>query len=111
MILSAPDWQLRQLAKWRKCLIYPDALGVYVSVAFNSRGDTSMSIEDLQPPRRRLHTIKDVCAEARTSPATAWRLIAAGTLQTIRIGRRRLVTDESLRRLITEGAPTPDQAA
>jgi len=55
--------------------------------------------------RRRLHTIRDVCVEARTSPATAWRLIGRGVLQTVKIGRRTLVTDESLQRLVKEGAP------
>jgi excisionase family DNA binding protein len=56
-------------------------------------------------PRRRLHTVKEVCEEAHTSPATTWRLIQRGILKTVRIGRRTLVTDESLQRLIEEGAP------
>ncbi len=60
---------------------------------------------DIQSPRRRLHTIKDVCAEARISRATVWRLIKKGTLKTVSIGRRTLVTDESLRQLIEYGAP------
>jgi Helix-turn-helix domain len=60
---------------------------------------------DPEPPRRRLHTIKDVCAEARTSPATTWRLIGRGVLRTVKIGRRTLVTDESLRQLVEAGAP------
>jgi len=64
-----------------------------------------------QPPRRQLHTIKDVCVGAHTSPATAWRLIGRGALQTVKIGRRTLVTDESYQRLITKGAPSPDKAA
>jgi hypothetical protein len=70
-----------------------------------------MSNTDPQPPRRRLHTIKDGCAEARISPATTWRLIGRGVLKTVKIGRRTLITDESLRRLVAEGAPAPDQAA
>ena len=69
-----------------------------------------MSNQDPQTPRR-LHTIKDVCEGARTSPATTWRLIGRGKLKTVKIGRRTLVTDESYQRLLTEGAPTPDQAA
>jgi hypothetical protein len=70
-----------------------------------------MSNTDPQPSHQRLHTIKDVCAGARTSPATAWRLIGRDVLKTVKIGRRTLVTDESYQRLLTEGAPTPDQAA
>ena len=63
-------------------------------------------MSDIQPPRRRrLHTIKDVRAEARISHATAWRLIGRGVLQTVKIGRRTLVTDESLERLVNAGAP------
>ena len=54
--------------------------------------------------QRRLHTIKDVCEKARISPATAWRLIGRDALQVVRIGRRTLVTDESLSRLIAQGA-------
>jgi Helix-turn-helix domain len=65
-----------------------------------------MSVDKAPPaPRRRLHTIKDVCAEARTSPATTWRLIGRGVLQTVKIGRRTLITDDSLQRLLEAGAP------
>lgn len=60
---------------------------------------------------RRLHTVKDVQAVLRISHATAWRLIAHGTLQTVRIGRRRLVTDESLEAVVKTGAPTVGEAA
>ena len=60
---------------------------------------------DTQQPRRRLHAINDVCADARVSRATVWRLIKNGTLKTVSIGRRTLVTDESLRQLIEQGAP------
>jgi helix-turn-helix protein len=70
-----------------------------------------MSNVNPQSQRRKLHTIKDVCAEARTSPATTWRLIGRGVLKTVKIGRRTLITDESLQRLVEAGAPTPDQAA
>ena len=58
-----------------------------------------------QSPRRRLHTVADVCAEARVSRATVWRLIKTGTLKTVSIGRRTLVTDESLQQLVEQGAP------
>ena len=60
---------------------------------------------DTQSPRRRLHTVEDVCAEARVSRATVWRLIQDGILKTISIGRRTLVTDESLQQLIEQGTP------
>ena len=61
--------------------------------------------------RQRLHTIRDVCAGARTSPATAWRLIGRDVLKTVKIGRRTLITDESYQALVTQGAPSPDKAA
>jgi hypothetical protein len=64
-----------------------------------------------ETPRQRLHTIKDVCVGARTSPATAWRLINRDILKTVKIGRRTLVTDESYQALVTKGAPSPDKAA
>jgi len=54
---------------------------------------------------RRLHTIANVCEGASTSPATAWRLIKRGVLETVKIGRRTYVTDPSYQRLITRGAP------
>jgi hypothetical protein len=60
---------------------------------------------------RRLHTIKDVQAALRISHATAWRLIGTGALKTVRIGRRRLVTDESLDAVVRSGAPSVGEAA
>jgi hypothetical protein len=56
-------------------------------------------------PKRDLHTIKDVCEGARISHATTWRLIGRGVLETVKVGRRRLVTDPSYQRLIGQGAP------
>jgi excisionase family DNA binding protein len=58
-----------------------------------------------QPPRRRLHTVEDVCAVVHLSRATVWRLIKNDALKTVPIGRRTLVTDESLQQLIEQGAP------
>ena len=58
-----------------------------------------------QPPRRRLHSIKDVCEGARISHPTAWRLIGRDILKTIKIGRRTFVTDESFEHLVTVGVP------
>jgi hypothetical protein len=64
-----------------------------------------------QLPRRRLHSIKDVCAEGRFSHATAWRLISRDVLKVVKIGRRTFVTDESFERLVTQGAPKTGDAA
>jgi excisionase family DNA binding protein len=64
---------------------------------------------DVQSPRRRLHTIKEVTAEARVSEATTWRLIKSGRLKTVSIGRRRLIPDENLQQLIERG--TSNEAA
>jgi hypothetical protein len=58
-----------------------------------------------QPPRRRLHSIKDVCEGARISHPTAWRLIGRDILKTVKIGRRTFITDESFEQLVTQGAP------
>lgn len=63
-----------------------------------------MSSADTPSPRRRLHTVKDVCADTRVSRTTIWRLVKNGTLKTVSIGRRTLVTDESLQQLIERGA-------
>jgi excisionase family DNA binding protein len=60
-----------------------------------------------EPPSlpQRLYTVDDVCSVARTSPATTWRLISRGVLQTVKIGRRTLIKDESVQRLVEVGAP------
>jgi len=52
-----------------------------------------------------------VRAEARISHATTWRLIARGVLKTVKIGRRTLVTDESLQALLETGAPKVGEVA
>ena len=62
-----------------------------------------------QLPTRLLHTVKETQEALRISHATTWRLIAVGTLKTVRIGRRRFVTDESLNAVARSGAPTPGQ--
>ena len=59
----------------------------------------------LTAPRRRLHSIKDVCEGARISHPTAWRLIGRDILKTVKIGRRTFVTDESFEHLVTVGVP------
>jgi hypothetical protein len=62
--------------------------------------------EPLPAPRRYLHSIKETCYAAHTSPATTWRLISRGVLKTVKIGRRTFVTDESLQNLVRSGAPS-----
>lgn len=65
----------------------------------------------LQTPRPLLHTVKDTQAALRISHATTWRLINRNILKTVRIGRRTLVTDESLNAVAKSGAPTLGDAA
>jgi hypothetical protein len=65
--------------------------------------------DNLETPR--LHTVQAVCLGASISDPTAWRLISRGVLQTVKIGRRTLVTDESYQALVTKGAPSPNKAA
>jgi hypothetical protein len=60
---------------------------------------------DQQPPRRQLHTVKDVCRGARISAPTAWRLIGRGILETVKIGTATRITDASYQRLVTQGTP------
>jgi len=50
-----------------------------------------------------LRTISDACALLSISPATAYRMIDAGTLATVRIGRRRLVKTDSIKALAEQG--------
>jgi excisionase family DNA binding protein len=50
-----------------------------------------------------LHTISDACALLSISAATAYRMIDAGTLATVRIGRRRMVKAHSIKALAEHG--------
>jgi hypothetical protein len=46
-------------------------------------------------------------------PTTAWKLIGNGTLETVRVGRRRLITYESALRVLTpaeDEAPQPSRS-
>jgi excisionase family DNA binding protein len=70
-----------------------------------------MHTETNQGPRRLLHTVKETQEALRVSHATVWRMIAAGTLKTVRVGRRRLVTNESLAAVAQSGAATVGEAA
>lgn len=58
---------------------------------------------DERQPAPLLHTISDACALLSISAATAYRMIDAGTLATVRIGRRRLVKAESIKALAENG--------
>jgi excisionase family DNA binding protein len=46
-------------------------------------------------------TVSTACRLGGFGPTTCWRLIADGTLQTVRVGRRRLILYNSLVRLLT----------
>jgi hypothetical protein len=54
-------------------------------------------------------TVNTACYLGGFGPTTCWRLIADGTLQTVRVGRRRLVLYNSLVRLLTpdDSSTTP----
>jgi hypothetical protein len=52
-------------------------------------------------------TVNTACRLGGFGPTTCWRLIADGTLQTVCIGRRRLVLYNSLVRLLTPSTEAP----
>ena len=54
---------------------------------------------------RLLLPVDDAAAALGVGRTTTWDLIKRGLLDTRRIGRRRLVTAESVRRVAAEGAP------
>ncbi len=49
-------------------------------------------------------SIADTCKVLGIGRTTAWRLVNAGDLLTIRIGSRRLVTAESVKRFVERSA-------
>ena len=53
------------------------------------------------PPSKIAYTIKDATAAIGLSKSTIYKLMASGELQTIRIGQRRLIRAEALKRLLT----------
>jgi excisionase family DNA binding protein len=53
------------------------------------------------PPSKIAYTIKETTAAIGLSRSTIYKLIASGELQTIRIGKRRLIRAEALNRLVT----------
>ena len=52
---------------------------------------------------RRAYRIKDFCAAYGLSRTTVYKLIAAGTLKTVRIGGRRLVPADAAEQLLAQG--------
>ena len=53
------------------------------------------------PPNKIADTIKEATAAIGLSRSTVYKLMASGELQTIRIGKRRLIRTEALNRLVT----------
>jgi len=48
------------------------------------------------------HTVPETARALRTSPVNIYKLILRGELNAVRFGRRVVVTDEDLRKFITE---------
>jgi excisionase family DNA binding protein len=48
----------------------------------------------------RLRSLKEVGERLNSSPATIYRLLSAGSLKAVKIGRRTFVSDESLAQFI-----------
>jgi excisionase family DNA binding protein len=55
---------------------------------------------------KRLHSFPESAEELNVSLPTLWRAAAAKTLKTVRIGSRRLISDDELRRVAREGLST-----
>ena len=53
------------------------------------------------PPNKIAYTIKEATVAIGLSRSTIYKLMASGELQTIRIGKRRLIRAEALNRLVT----------
>ena len=62
---------------------------------------TSKLPESEPPGAPRLLTIKDVAVRLQVSPRTIHRLVAAGDLSVIRIGRAVRVSEEALKAFLT----------
>jgi excisionase family DNA binding protein len=55
-------------------------------------------------------TVPEACQAIGVGPTKLYELVAAGAIETTKVGKRRLVLVRSLRRLI-EGEPATDAAA
>jgi len=59
--------------------------------------------EPLPFPVQRLLTIHQAAAELNCSPRTVWRLISAGSLRMVRLGRAVRITRESIEAFVARG--------
>jgi excisionase family DNA binding protein len=57
-----------------------------------------------RPDEKRAYRINEAVAAYRLSRSTLYKLIAAGTLRTVKIGGRRLIPRDALEALLNEGA-------
>ena len=65
-------------------------------------------------PERMAFSVETGAQIVGVAPRTLWKAVASGELETVKIGRRRLVTREALRDYLArhvESAPTPPRAA
>jgi excisionase family DNA binding protein len=58
-----------------------------------------------EAPQRLTVSIKHAADLIDVNKRTMWRLIADGRIETIKVGRRRLVTYKSLQQLVQKNAP------
>lgn len=65
----------------------------------------------MQTPERLLHSPKNTAIILDISERSVWRLIGSGKLDTVMVGNRRRITDESIRRVASEGAATDENEA
>lgn len=56
-----------------------------------------------RPDEKRAYRINEAVAAYRLSRSTLYKLIAAGTLHTVKIGGRRLIPRDALEALLNEG--------
>ena len=56
-----------------------------------------------RPDEKRAYRINEAVAAYRLSRSTLYKLIAAGTLRTVKIGGRRLIPRDALEALLSEG--------
>lgn len=63
-----------------------------------------MSTADITVTQQSLHPVAEARALLRVGHTKAWSMIREGTLETIRIGRRRLVRGASILKVFERGA-------
>lgn len=57
----------------------------------------------IEPAEKRAFHVKEAAATYRLSRSTLYKMMAAGTLRTVKIGGRRLIPRDVLEALISEG--------